>query len=94
MISPVILFTFITGIIGSFQVFTPAYIISAGDGGPAYASMFYVLYLYVNAFRRYRFGYAFGASLDLVHRDLGADGPGAPGVAAGRSTTRTPATRR
>ena len=58
MISPVILFTFITGIIGSFQVFTPAYIISNGQGGPNYASMFYVLYLYLNAFRRYRFGYA------------------------------------
>jgi len=58
MISPVILFTFITGIIASFQVFTPAYIISNGVGGPAYASMFYVLYLYVNAFRRYRFGYS------------------------------------
>jgi multiple sugar transport system permease protein len=66
MISPVILFTFITGIIGSFQVFTPAYIISGQGGGggegayggPAYASMFYVLYLYLNAFRRTRFGYA------------------------------------
>lgn len=62
MISPVILFTFITGIIGSFQVFTPAYIISGNVGGsfggPAYASMFYVLYLYLNAFRRFRFGYA------------------------------------
>lgn len=58
MISPVILFNFITGIIGSFQIFTPAYVISNGEGGPAYASMFYVLYLYLNAFRRYRFGYA------------------------------------
>jgi multiple sugar transport system permease protein len=58
MISPVILFTFITGIIGSFQVFTQAYIISGGTGGPNYASMFYVLYLYLNAFRRYRMGYA------------------------------------
>ena len=44
MISPVILFTFITGIIGSFNVFTPAYVISSGigagsgtPGSPAYA---------------------------------------------------------
>jgi multiple sugar transport system permease protein len=58
MISPVILFNFITGIIGSFQIFTTAYVISNGEGGPAYSSMFYVLYLYLNAFRRYRFGYA------------------------------------
>jgi multiple sugar transport system permease protein len=61
MISPVILFTFITGIIGAFRVFTVAYVISGatgGYGGPAYSSMFYVLYLYLNAFRRYRFGYS------------------------------------
>lgn len=66
MISPIILFTFITGIIASFQVFTPAYVISGTTGGggegayggPAYASMFYVLYLYLNAFRRARLGYA------------------------------------
>src|SRR5690349_7906515 len=35
MISPVILFTLITGIIGSFQVFTPAYVISTGIGAGA-----------------------------------------------------------
>jgi len=64
MISPVILVTFITGTIGAFQVFTQAYVISGGVGGggafgaPNYASMFYVLYLYLNAFRRYRFGFA------------------------------------
>jgi multiple sugar transport system permease protein len=64
MISPVILFTFITGIIGAFRIFTQAYVISGGTagtgafGGPNYASMFYVLYLYLNAFRRYRFGIA------------------------------------
>jgi multiple sugar transport system permease protein len=63
MISPVILFTLITGIIGAFQVFTEAYVLStsgnAGSsqvGAPAYASMFYVLYLFVNTFQRYRVG--------------------------------------
>ena len=65
MISPVILFNFITGIIGAFRVFTQAYVISGTVGGgaeafgsPNYASMFYVLYLYMSAFRRYRFGFA------------------------------------
>jgi multiple sugar transport system permease protein len=60
MISPVILFTFITGIIGSFQVFTPAYVIAGGTqlGAPAYSSMFYVLYLFLNAFQRSRMGLA------------------------------------
>lgn len=58
MISPVILFTFITGVIGSFQVFTPAWVVNGGTGAPAYQSMFYVLYLFVNAFRRFRMGLA------------------------------------
>jgi multiple sugar transport system permease protein len=64
MISPVILFTFITGMFGAFRIFTQAYVISGGTagtgafGGPNYASMFYVLYLYLNAFRRYRFGFS------------------------------------
>jgi multiple sugar transport system permease protein len=60
MISPVILFTAITGIIGAFQQFTIAYVLSSGTsiGSPNYASMFYNLYLFVNAFRRYRLGTA------------------------------------
>ncbi len=59
MISGVILFTFVTGVIGSFQVFTQAYILSGnGSGSPAYSLMFYVLYLFNNAFRTYRMGTA------------------------------------
>jgi len=58
MISPVILFTFITGVIGAFQQFTQAYVISNGTGAPAYASMFYNLYLFLNAFQRFRLGMA------------------------------------
>lgn len=58
MISPVLLFTFITGVVGTSQIFSAAYIISAGSGGPAYASMFYNLYLFLNAFRRQRMGLA------------------------------------
>lgn len=58
MISPVILFTFITGIIGSFQAFTQIYVISNGRGGPNYGSLVYVLYLFQNAFRNFRMGYA------------------------------------
>jgi len=61
MISPAILFMFITGMIGSFQIFTSAYVISQQGqslGGPNYASMFYVLYLFSQGFRYYRYGYA------------------------------------
>jgi multiple sugar transport system permease protein len=56
MISPVILFNFIIGIINSFQVFTQAYVMT--KGGPANASLFYVLYLYRNAFQYFQMGYA------------------------------------
>jgi ABC-type sugar transport system permease subunit len=56
MISPVIFFNLIVGIIGSFQVFTTAYL--ATQGGPSYASLFYVLYLYQSAFQFLRMGYA------------------------------------
>jgi multiple sugar transport system permease protein len=56
MMTPVIFFNLITGIIGSFQVFTQAYVMT--DGGPHYASLFYVLHLYRNAFKYFRMGYA------------------------------------
>lgn len=46
MLSPVILFNTITGIIGAFQVFTLAYVATSGHGGPNNATMFYALYLY------------------------------------------------
>ena len=44
------------GLIGNFQTFTQAFVIS--EGGPANASLFYTLYLYRNAFRYFRVGYA------------------------------------
>jgi multiple sugar transport system permease protein len=56
MISPVVFFNFLLGIIGSFQVFTPAYVIT--NGGPADSTLVYVLYVYRNAFQYFRMGYA------------------------------------
>ncbi len=56
MMSPVILFNGVIGIIDSFQIFTPALIITRG--GPDNASLFYGLYLYDNAFRYLKMGYA------------------------------------
>jgi multiple sugar transport system permease protein len=52
----VILFNLVLGVIGSFQIFTPAYIMTSG--GPANASLFYGLYLYDNAFHWLKMGYA------------------------------------
>ena len=48
MLSPVLFYNLVQGIIGSFQVFTPAYVMTSG--GPAYATHFYVFYLYQSAF--------------------------------------------
>ena len=56
MMSPVLLFTLIMGIINSFQVFTQAYVMTGG--GPHYASLFYVLYIYQNVFQFFSMGYA------------------------------------
>lgn len=66
MLSPTIFFQIVTGIIGTFQIFTSAYII-AGDqvanGGPGQSLLFYVLYLYNRAFGKsgaggFQMGYA------------------------------------
>jgi len=56
MMSSVIFFNLIMGIIGSFQVFTAGFLIT--DGGPQNSTLFYVLYMYRNAFEYLNMGYA------------------------------------
>jgi len=56
LISPTILFNLMMGVIGSFGVFTLAYV--ATQGGPNYATWFYMLHLYYNAFSFFQMGYA------------------------------------
>ncbi len=56
MMTPTIFFNAVMGIIGSFQVFGQAYILT--QGGPNNASLFYVFYLWREAFRNARMGYA------------------------------------
>lgn len=63
LLTPAIFFNLIMGIIGSFQVFTQAYIITGG--GPMYSTTFYVLYLYNNAFKFFRMGRASAMALIL-----------------------------
>lgn len=58
MISPVLFFTLVMGMIATFQYFTQAYIMSDGGGGPADSTLFYALYLFKNAFMFFRMGYA------------------------------------
>ena len=56
MLSPVIFFNGIMAIIASFQIFTQAYVMTAG--GPGDETRFYVLYLYNKAFDLHDMGYA------------------------------------
>lgn len=64
MLSPTIFFLIVTNIIGAFQVFDSAYVISttassshqAGD--PSQSLLFYEVYLYIRAFAQLQMGYA------------------------------------
>ncbi|MBI2940561.1 MAG: sugar ABC transporter permease [Chloroflexi bacterium] len=56
MLSPTIFFNLIVGIIGSFQVFTSVFLMTAG--GPGSSSLMLVLYIYRNAFQHFKMGYA------------------------------------
>jgi multiple sugar transport system permease protein len=58
MLSPIILFNLIMQIISAFMTFTPAYIISRGEGGPLDNTLLYSLYLYRRAFQFFEMGYA------------------------------------
>jgi multiple sugar transport system permease protein len=56
MLSPVILFNLVLGVIGSFQIFTSAYLLT--QGGPSNATLFSVLYLFRLGFEQFQMGYA------------------------------------
>lgn len=56
LMTPTIFFTVIVGLIGAFQIFTQAYIMTSG--GPVNSTLFYALYLYRNAFNYLKMGYA------------------------------------
>lgn len=58
LLTPVIFFNLVMGIIGAFQAFTSSFIISAGTGGPIDSTLFYTLYLYLKGFSFYEMGYA------------------------------------
>ena len=63
MISPAIFFSSIMGVIGSFQVFAQAFVMTGtsqqgSEGGPNNSTLFLVLYIYKKAFQEFRMGYA------------------------------------
>lgn len=59
LLTPIIFFNLVLGIINSFQTFTQAFVVSGGTGGPSDSTLFYSLYLYDQAFGgRLNMGYA------------------------------------
>jgi multiple sugar transport system permease protein len=58
LMTPVIFFTLILGIIGTFQIFAQIFVLTDGMGGPQNSTLVYVMYLYRNAFNFFRMGYA------------------------------------
>lgn len=58
LLTPVLFFNFVIQTIEAFKAFTPAFIISEGNGGPINSTLFYTLYLYQEAFGFFRMGYA------------------------------------
>ena len=62
MLSPVILFNLVLAFLGAFQTFTLA--MMSTNGGPAYATWFYMLHLYSTAFQSLQMGY--GAALAWI----------------------------
>ncbi|MBO0744054.1 MAG: sugar ABC transporter permease [Candidatus Dormibacteraeota bacterium] len=64
LLTPLVLFNLVLQMIGAFQAFTPAYIVSGGSGGPVNSTLFYTLYLYLQAFGDLHMGY--GAAMAWV----------------------------
>jgi multiple sugar transport system permease protein len=62
MITPVIFFDMVTSLIGGFQIFQEAYVMSNGEGGPVNSMLFYNLYMWKKAFEAFDMGYAMAMS--------------------------------
>ncbi|GAA2909817.1 multiple sugar transport system permease protein [Microbacterium keratanolyticum] len=58
LLSPIIFFNLVLQIIGAFQTFTQAFVVSNGTGGPSDATLFFTLYLYQKGFPGFQMGYA------------------------------------
>jgi multiple sugar transport system permease protein len=67
MLTPIILYNIIIGVSGGLQVFIQAYLMteSSRPAGPDNSLLFYVLYVYKNAFQYTRMGYAAALSIFL-----------------------------
>ena len=58
LLTPIVFFNMVLQMVGAFQAFTPAFIVSGGSGGPIDSTLFYTLYLYQEGFGNLHMGYA------------------------------------
>jgi ABC-type sugar transport system permease subunit len=58
MVSPVLFYNLVIALIGTFQYFTQAYVLTNGRGDPDNATLFFNLNLYREGWRYYDMGYA------------------------------------
>ncbi|WP_432947839.1 carbohydrate ABC transporter permease [Kribbella sp. CA-253562] len=58
LLTPIIFFNLVLQVIGAFQSFTQAFVVSGGTGGPADSTLLYTLYLYDEGFGSFHMGYA------------------------------------
>lgn len=64
LIKPVVLFSLVLSVVGTFTLFDEPFVVAGIEGGPNRMGLTLMVYLYRNAFRFSRFGYA--ASVALV----------------------------
>ena len=69
MLTPYIFFNLIMGVIGTMQIFSQSYIMTSG--GPDHSTDFYALYLFNQAFKYFRMGYASALAWILLLLILG-----------------------
>ena len=65
LLSPVVLFNLVMGVIYSFQVFTQAYIVGHDTGDPVGSTLMYMTLIYRTAFKYFQMGYASALSVLL-----------------------------
>jgi multiple sugar transport system permease protein len=65
LLSPLILFNLVMGVINSFQVFTQALVLGDTTGEPAGSTLMFMVLIYRNAFRYFSMGYATALSMVL-----------------------------
>jgi multiple sugar transport system permease protein len=58
LLTPVILFNLVVGVIGAFHVFTPALVSGGTTGKPLESTLMFMVHIYRNAFRYFAMGYA------------------------------------